>query len=211
MENPNEPSFTIDAGNTIAESDDTSKPIGSGGNSEGNNVGDIGPRNPADETQPRKRGRPAGSGKNQRAANGIEGGATVDEKRPTPKKALDLSNLASSLEGVHAMAALVLKNPTVAISKLESEKLALALQNLSKHYNIAISPVLIAWVQLAGVSAAIYGPRIVLNIAASKANAAKQKVDESLRTAGTVSNAMSVSPKDDASINQSTNGVYKFQ
>lgn len=86
-----------------------------------------------------------------------------------------VNSLATQLVGLHKIAALVLKNPTIVITDDEGTKLAQALKNLGAQYNVNPNPAVMAWLQLAGVSVAIYGPRIALAVAARKATEAQQK------------------------------------
>lgn len=46
------------------------------------------------------------------------------------------------------------------LSDDEAKKLAHAVKNVLKHHQINISPAALAYVQLVGVGAAVYGPRI---------------------------------------------------
>jgi TRAP-type uncharacterized transport system fused permease subunit len=73
------------------------------------------------------------------------------------------------LQGVHKLAALALKNPLLEISKDEAEKLATAMIGVMKYHSINVSPGTLAWIQLAGVSAAVYGPRVAIAMATRKA------------------------------------------
>lgn len=73
------------------------------------------------------------------------------------------------------MAALVLKNPLVEISPAESQKLAAALANVAKHYDFKVNPAIMAWMQLVGVGAAVYGPRVAITIQAKKATRQAQQ------------------------------------
>jgi hypothetical protein len=82
---------------------------------------------------------------------------------------LVVGDFAVQLQGIHKLASMALKNPLVEISKEESEKLAVAMQGVMKHHSINVSPVALAWLQLAGVSVVVYGPRVALTLAAKKA------------------------------------------
>lgn len=83
------------------------------------------------------------------------------------------------------MASLILKNPTVAISEAESKRLAGALANVAKQYDMRFNPAVVAWMQLAGVSTAIYAPRIAVNIAQKKQARAQARTNATLQAAGT--------------------------
>jgi hypothetical protein len=212
MENGNDQTNNVNAGaptgNEPTNSNNESGSLGTVGNS-GTDSGALDPS--AGITEPkRKRGRPPGSGK-QRSANvetGPERESTASrEKTGSAKKELDLTDLATQLEGVHKIAALFLKNPTVAISTDEAKKLALAVKNLSKHYNLTISPVIMAWMQLAAVSATIYGPRIAINVAAKKQLKQKQAAETTLQNAGKTANAMTAAPVVDSAANDFYTGA----
>jgi hypothetical protein len=81
---------------------------------------------------------------------------------------LAVGDFALQLQGVHKLAALALKNPLLEISKDEAEKLATAMIGVMKYHSINVSPGTLAWIQLAGVSAAVYGPRVAISMAARK-------------------------------------------
>jgi len=128
---------------------------------------------------------------------------------------LDVGSLATQIEGLHVLAATFLKNPTLKISPDEAKKLAVAVQNVTKQYNLNISPTLVAWFQLAGVSAAIYGPRIAINIAVRAEMKKQAKERNTLATAGNAANGMSVAS---SPVNATHNpgpeiptGTFKFQ
>jgi hypothetical protein len=55
------------------------------------------------------------------------------------------------------------------INREEAEKLATAMLGVMKYHSINISPGTLAWLQLAGVSVVVYGPRVALTMAAKKA------------------------------------------
>ena len=76
------------------------------------------------------------------------------------------------------MASLVLKNPLIEINKSEAEKLASALANVAKHYDFKVNPAVMAWVQLIGVGAAVYGPRIALTMSVKKAAKKEQAANQ---------------------------------
>lgn len=194
MANENEPNTVVVGGdsNSAVENsgrlgDDTS---GDGGNVDTNSE----PRNPAEGIEKRKRGRPPGSGKS-RNVNGEQTGrtgSTSDKTGPLKGKALDVASLATQLKGLHALAAAVSKNPLIEINEGEAQKLAIALQDIAKQYQITFNPALLAWLKLLGVSSAIYGPRIAFYIAAQKMIAAQKKASATVQNAGNVSNASSV-------------------
>lgn len=106
---------------------------GSGGNSDNG------------ESRPRGRGRPRGSRNGAKAT------------KPAP---LDLDAISGVLYNIHAMGATILSAPRLAIDEGEAKHLAGALKEVQKHYNIPMTEKAIAWTNLAGVAAMIYGPRI---------------------------------------------------
>lgn len=115
----------------------------------------------------RKRGRPAGA--KSKSAGGAAGADARAEKPQAAKLALsklDEATLARVLAFAHSSAALTLKLPALALSDEEARKLARAVAELAAQYEIAVSARLMAWLQLLGVSAAIYGPRAVAIMAA---------------------------------------------
>jgi hypothetical protein len=82
---------------------------------------------------------------------------------------------------------------------------------LSKQYSIVVSPVVMAWLQMAGVSAAVYGPRIAINIKLRKMAADEEKKKNSLQNAGQQTTRMGVpEAANSAGMSQQT-GTMKFQ
>jgi hypothetical protein len=59
------------------------------------------------------------------------------------------------------------KQPLLALSPDESDKIANAAANVAKHYDIPISPLTQAWLALAGTVGAIYFSKIAVIRAAS--------------------------------------------
>lgn len=112
------------------------------------------------------------------------------------------------------MAALMLRSPELVISKDEATKLAEALRNLMQYYSITPDPRVMAWLQLIGVAAVIYGPRAVLM--SQRARAARAQ-----RERGAVPPSMSVvNPTEAPQANRVPGafespppppGVFKFQ
>lgn len=60
------------------------------------------------------------------------------------------------------MAAVALKNPIIEISRSQADQLAIALSDVMKQYSINVNPAALAWIKLIGISATIYGPKILL-------------------------------------------------
>lgn len=95
--------------------------------------------------QPKRRGRKPGS------------------KNSAKASALDISGVELLLYSTHNMLAALSKTPEIALSKEESNLLATAVVDVSKHYEFMskVSAEAIAWTNLVQVAALIYGPRIV--------------------------------------------------
>lgn len=127
---------------------------------------------------PRRRGRPPGS-KNRKpgaAAIDVAGNpaSAADLAEPPasrkrgpgrpPKTAptLAVDSLAPQIFGAHKILSVFLKDPLFEVSEAEAKNLARAIINVSEQYAIEFDPRLVAWVQLFGVSAAIYGPRVIV-------------------------------------------------
>lgn len=108
-------------------------------------------------------------------AGGIGGLGSTERTgsgKSTSKSAdLDLGGLATQLQGVHKLAAMLSKNPIWEITDDESKKLAQAIKGVLKHHNIPISPVMLAYLQLAGIGTVIYAPRVAILIAVKKMQA----------------------------------------
>lgn len=106
------------------------------------------------------------------------------------------------------MAALVAKRPYLEISPEESKKLAVALQSIAKQYDVKVAPAVMAWLQLAGVSTAIYAPRIAIELSFRKAMAMEARKAATLTNAGTnAAQTMAVAPMQAA---PSPNGAMNF-
>lgn len=63
---------------------------------------------------------------------------------------------------MHKLAAMFFKSPFIEISLDEAKKLAHAAKNVLALHNINVSPATLAYIQLVGVLAAIYGPRFAM-------------------------------------------------
>lgn len=74
---------------------------------------------------------------------------------------LNAENLARQIMGAHAMLAVAMKSPRLVINETESKMLADATIEVGKQYSVAIDPKVLALMNLAGASFAVYGPRIV--------------------------------------------------
>lgn len=134
----------------------------------------------------RKRGRPKGS-KNRNAAGNsdpVAGAAEPPEHRKRaaatgssrPTKAapsLAVETLAPQIFGAHKIIATLAKEPIYEVTEAESKSLARAVIGVIEQYEMVFDPRVVAWVQLFGVAAAVYGPRVVISRA--KKNAAKKQ------------------------------------
>lgn len=176
----------IDSANLSTDAD--------GGIPSGDDSGTVppasGPLDPNAEPK-RKRGRPSNADKAARSSGGsadTSGTATRGstqagsyekaQGKATGKKSLDISGYGLQIQGFHALAAIALKNPLIEISKTEADSLASALADVMKQYSINVSPAVMAWVKLATVSAAVYGPKVVATIAIKKAQAPQRQVQQ---------------------------------
>lgn len=102
--------------------------------------------------QPRKkRGRKPGS------TNTSGSGST---KKVPPKLAVNRQKFCRQLVGAHKAASLILKNPLLEISDNEGDALGNAVMDVLDHYQVTVNPVILAYLNLFGVAATIYGPRV---------------------------------------------------
>ena len=119
---------------------------------------DLGAGEPTPE-QPKKRGRPRSSS----SADGAKYGS----KKP----GLEVEALAKNLQAIHDLAALATGLPILSIEDKEAKSMATAVSNLAAQYDMVLDPRTVAWVNLLGVMASIYGPRfLMIKMAASAAN-----------------------------------------
>lgn len=107
----------------------------------------------------RRRGRPKGS-------------RNVAGKPATKEVSADLTSILVSL---HWMGSVILSTPELQLSEDEGKKLGAAVARVNAEYgNIILPPKTAAWINLAMVGGAIYGPRVI----AMKNNAKKKKAGE---------------------------------
>lgn len=156
----------------IIDGDDS----GRGTTSTGTSADPNAPADPAGFVR-RGRGRPRKDSAGTASSEGSESRARQSKSGSATKKGVDLNTdlFAMQLVGVHKMLAAVMKNPLMEISESEAKKLALALKQVMALHKIAIPAEYVAYVQLLGVCAALYGPRIALTMAAKKAAAEAEK------------------------------------
>lgn len=154
-----------DAGATIGEADAIDGRTDTyNRKSNGDATGNAGkPRSVADDIagsdQPKKRGRPR---KSADTGSDRTGSYSATGKRTAKEKADILENLAFQLKGIHELAALYTGLPVLQLTEDESKKLAVAARDVMQYYNFMPDPKVMAWVELLGVSAVIYIPRILL-------------------------------------------------
>jgi len=150
----------------------------------GNETIDTGTENiaadPAAGVVKKKRGRKSNAERARLAADGNPqytiGGATPEPAKSAKNEkgqGLGVDSLARQLEGLHVMAAMVLKNETLVITSAESKQLATALIDVAALYSVNLSPQALAWGKLALTGVAIYAPKIVLSRAKRAANSPK--------------------------------------
>lgn len=99
----------------------------------------------ADGSYRRKRGRKAGAGSAAKSTAPIS-----------------VSGIEAVLVSMHGIMAAAIKVPELALAETEAAALAAAVAEVSRHYPMTIDPKTLAWFNLAGCAATIYGPRIYL-------------------------------------------------
>lgn len=100
------------------------------------------------DTGTRRRGRPRGSANRNTSS--------------TTKVPKNLEGIESLLLSVHAMGAMILSTPELALEQSEAKSLANAISQVSSFYSYGIiSPKTMAWINLAMVTGGLYGTRIV--------------------------------------------------
>lgn len=115
-----------------------------GGSGDGGSGGPADPR-PSDD-KPRKRGRPAGSGARKAAKNPV-----------------NVSGIEKLLLSTHGLLAHVAKTPELALDEAEASALAVAIADVSQHYDVLsrVSAEGVAWVNLMQAIGMVYGPRVI--------------------------------------------------
>jgi hypothetical protein len=112
----------------------------------------------------RRRGRPPGSGRKAGA-----------EKAPK-----NLEGIEALLLSVHAMGAMILQTPELALDPSEAKQLSEAIQQVSQFYPVGLSPKTLAWINLSMVAGGLYGTRIVAIYNRTKTNA-KPRLQNTVR------------------------------
>lgn len=161
------------AGDTIVIDPDAIS--GSVGNADGGGSGPV----------KRKRGRPAGSG------------GTAKTKGPP----IDINGLEFILLSAHEMLAGMTQIEELEIDKEEAGKLSLAIANVGRHYNMAMSAKALDWTALFMTLGAVYGTRIAaIRI---RRTMAKDTAKTAPRPASTTpSNVTPITPKPSAAPQQ---------
>jgi len=209
----------VKAGEIIVEgSDKTSKPSGNVADSErgtgpetignGSDNGDgdsaaiaagaddAGGLDPADAFGPEPEFEP-GSGS---VGNGPVDAAGRDASKPRGKASpnygtktkakTNLGFLEKTLSGIHSVLVVVTKDDLFELTDDEIKSLAEALANVQDQYDLRLDPKTQAWLELAGIGAAIYGPRIATKVlmSARKPKEVEEKPQEKpvARTAGNI-------------------------
>lgn len=95
--------------------------------------------------------------------------------KKSAKSGLDLNaearaQLAKQVAGVHQLVGIAIGQPQlVAISDEQATSLTNAAMDVMQHYDMSISPVAVAWANLAAVCATIYAPKFLMFSAMRKA------------------------------------------
>lgn len=124
----------------------------------------------------RGRGRPRKDGGNAESAGSAGQQAGKGQSKKATK--LDVGLFARQIQGVHAMLALVTKNPVWNIEEKAAESLAAALLDVMSHHSINIDPASMAYMKLAGVCAMIYGPKLL--VLKQQSDAKKRQQDNTI-------------------------------
>lgn len=144
----------------------------------------------AEEAPRKKRGRPPGSGK-PKAPEGTEAEAR------TPVK-LDARQVAAQLQGMHAFAAAMAREPLLQLGDAQAAMLGSAVAEASKYYNFAPDGKIMALVSLAGAAMIVYVPMF----AAINIKRRMQRAEQ----------AQTVPPAPEADMTaQPSSGVYRFE
>ena len=126
---------------------------GTGGAENGTSAPGIGEPVP-DIPAPKKRGRKSAAEKAR-----IAGEAFTAVQR----NILDPKEIAPQIQGLHALLATITKQPVFVLTNEEAKNMAIALSEVSKHYNINVmSGPRASLVSLAAVCGMIYIPKVVL-------------------------------------------------
>lgn len=107
------------------------------------------------------------------------------------------------------MAALLTGRPYLAINSTQAKGLASALANVAKQYKVEFNPAIVAWLQLAGISSAVYAPMVLVEIKLRQTLKAQQRATSTLANAGNVAPVqMTAAPKPEP---EPESGTFRFQ
>lgn len=113
-----------------------------------------------DDRKTRSRANPAGS--KSRSKKSAKGGLDLNAEAR--------AQLAKQVAGVHQLVGIAIGQPQlVAISDEQATSLTNAAMDVMQHYDMSISPVAVAWANLAAVCATIYAPKFLMFSAMRKA------------------------------------------
>lgn len=133
---------------------------------------------PPEITPPRekKRGRPTNA---ERAAREGKTAETIQKpkSKAKTKAALDEGTLTQQIFGLHAMGAMLSGIPLVQITMDEAALLSKSVILVMEEYDLAVTGKTAATVQLLGVAAMIYAPRVMQILAMRKAHRQSQTVE----------------------------------
>lgn len=118
-------------------------PVGTG---TGTGDGSSGAGSGVDGEPRKRRGRPPGAGNT----------GTGTRSKASSQNGLGIETL---LFNIHTMLAAVVGAPEMALDKEESKMLGDAIATVNSYYNSVLDPKVVAWINLGGVVAAVYGPR----------------------------------------------------
>lgn len=111
--------------------------------------------NGADGTDDRKTRPRASAGSKSRAKKGTKSGLDLNAEAR--------AQLAKQVAGVHQLIGIAIGQPQlVAISDDQAVSLTNAAMDVMQHYDMSISPVAVAWANLAAVCATIYAPKFLM-------------------------------------------------
>lgn len=125
---------------------------------------------------------------------------TGNSSKSKPSLAVtDRKKFSRQLVGVHQAAALLFRNPLIAITDDEGTALGNALMDVLELHSVKVSPTMLAYLNLAGVSAMIYGPKIAVSIAVSnqkKAAKASSGIEQAAQGAPVVATEVKTTGND---------------
>lgn len=116
-----------------------------------------------------------GTGTDNRKTRTRASAGSKSRSKKSAKGGLDLNaearaQLAKQVAGVHQLIGIAIGQPQlVAISEEQAVSLTNAAMDVMQHYDMSISPVAVAWANLAAVCATIYAPKFLMFSAMRKA------------------------------------------